>query len=101
MSYFVYNREKTWKKQETNIIIKMAKKKAANYYIENKVLRENARNKYKNSSEKEKDKKRVSKKQNIDLNERLKKRYQRNYNNSKIDKSSIIFLHNIKWVKRP
>ena len=80
---------------------KDGKKKAANYYIENKVLRENARNKYKNSSEKEKDKKRLSKKQNIDLNERLKKRYQRNYNNSKINKSSIIFLHNIKWVKRP
>ena len=43
--------------QKINIIIKEIKK-AAKYYIANReVLRENARNKYRNLSEEEKDKK--------------------------------------------
>ena len=60
--------------QKINIIIK---KKAAKYYIASKeVLREDARNKYKNLSEKEKEKKSKYQREryhtNTDLNEKLK-----------------------------
>ena len=63
------------------------KQKAAKYYAINlKLLREDARNKYKNLSEKEKNKKRKYQRKkyhiNTDLNERLKQ-YQRNYYASK------------------
>ena len=62
---------------------KGGKQKAAKHYAANrKVLRENARNKYRNLSEKEKNKKRKYQREryhmNTDLNERLKQ-YQRNY----------------------
>ena len=60
MSYYWFNREKILKKQEIKTIIKEVKK-VAKYYIANKeVLREDARNKYRNLSEKEKG---ISKKQ--------------------------------------
>ena len=63
--------------------IKGGKQKAAKYYAANqKVLRDYARNKYRNLSEKEKNKKRKYQREryhmNTDLNERLKQ-YQRNY----------------------
>ena len=50
MSYYWFNREKILKKQEIKTIIKEVKK-VAKYYIANKeVLREDARNKYRNLS---------------------------------------------------
>ena len=66
---------------------KGGKKKAAKYYIANReVLKDNARNKYRNLSEKEKDKKRKYQREryhiNIDLKEKLKL-YQRNYSPKK------------------
>ena len=72
--------------QRINIIIKKVKK-ATKYYIENReVLRENARNKYKNLSENEKDIKRKYQRErynmDTDLNEKLKQ-YQINYYASK------------------
>ena len=59
------------------IIITKLVKKAAKYYIANKnVLKEDARNKYRNLSEKEKEKERKYQRNryhvNTDLNERLK-----------------------------
>ena len=61
--------------------------KAAKYYPTNqKVLREDARNKYRNLSEKEKNKRRKYQREryhmNTNLNERLKQ-YQKNYYASK------------------
>ena len=72
--------------QRINIIIKKVKK-ATKYYIENReVLRENARNKYRNLSENEKDIKRKYQRErynmDTDLNEKLKQ-YQGNYYASK------------------
>ena len=84
MSYYWFNREKILKKQEIKTIIKEVKK-VAKYYIANKeVLREDARNKYRNLSEKEKKREyqRSRYHMNIDLNEKLQQ-YQRNYYASK------------------
>ena len=66
---------------------KGGKQKAARYYAANqKVLREDARNKYRNLSEKEKNKKTKYQSEryhmNTDLNEKLRQ-YQRNYYDSK------------------
>ena len=66
---------------------KGGKQKAARYYAANQeVLREDARNKYRNLSEKEKNKKRKYQSEryhmNTDLNEKLRQ-YQRNYYDSK------------------
>ena len=90
MSYYWFNYSKilkdAWDKYHNK-----GRKKAAKYYAANKeVLREDARNKYKSLTEKEKDKKRKYQRQryhmNTDLNERLRQ-YQRNYYTSKkIDK---------------
>ena len=68
--------------QKISIIIKEVKK-AAKYYIGNReVLKEDARNKYRNLSEKEKDMKRKYQREryhvNTNLTEKLKQ-YQRNY----------------------
>ena len=66
MSYYWFNREK-WKMESINIIIKGVKRDAK-YYIANKeVLRENARNKYRNLPEKEKDKKENIKEKDITM----------------------------------
>ena len=66
--------------QKINLIIKEVKK-AAKYYIANKeVLREGARNRYRNLSEKENEKR--NRYHMIDLNEELRQ-YQRNYYASK------------------
>ena len=66
MSYYWFNREK-WKMESINIIIKEVKRDAK-YYIANKeVLRENARNKYRNLPEKEKDKKENIKEKDITM----------------------------------
>ena len=63
-----------------NITKKEKKQKAAKYYAANQeVLREDARNKYRNLSEKEKNKREKYQKEkyhiNTDLNERLKKKF--------------------------
>ena len=87
MGYYWFNREKLLKKAWDKYHNKGGKQKAAKYHAANqKVLRENARNKYINLSEKEKNKKRKYQKEryhmDTDLNERLKQ-YQRNYYASK------------------
>ena len=69
---------------------KGGKQNAANYYAANQeVLREDARNKYRKLSEKEKDIKRRYQREryhmNTDLNKKLKQ-YQKNYYDSKIIK---------------
>ena len=83
MSYYWFNREKllknTWHKYQN----KGRKQKAAKYFAANqKVVREDARNKYRNLSEKEKNKKSKYQRERChmgtDLNKRLKQ-YQRNY----------------------
>ena len=70
-------------------------KKTVKYYIANKeVLREDARNKYRNLSEKKEKKRKYQRDRyhmNIDLNERLKQ-YKRNYYDSKkIKKKTFVF----------
>ena len=69
-----------------NIIIKEEKKVAKCYIANKEVLKEDARNKYRSLSEKEKDKKRKYQREgdhmNTDLNEKLKQ-YQKNYYASK------------------
>ena len=77
---------------------KQGKQTSAKYYATNqKVLRDDARNKYRNLSEKEKNKKRKYQREryhmNTDLNEKLKQ-YQRNYYASKNKK--IISFYSIK-----
>ena len=72
--------------ERINIIIKEVKK-AAKYYIANReVLKENARNKYRILSEKERDKKKKYQRgryhYDTDLNEK-RKQYQRNHYASK------------------
>ena len=79
MSYNWFNRDKCHNKG--------GKQTAYKYYAANqKVLREDVRNKYRNLSEKEKNKKRKYQREiyhmNTDLNEKLKQ-YQRNYYASK------------------
>ena len=90
MSYYWFNREKVLKNAWDKYHNKRDKSKAAKYYAANQVLRENARNKYKNLSEKEKNKKRKYQRERYhmttELNERLKQ-YQRNcYSSKKIRK---------------
>ena len=87
MSYYWFNREKILKHVWDKYHSKGGKQKAYKYYAANqKVLREDARNKYRNLSEKEKNKKRKYQREiyhmNTDLNEKLKQ-YQRNYYASK------------------
>ena len=82
-----------------------SKKEAAKYYNANKyVLKKNAKNKNRNLSEEEEDKKREYQRDrylmNTSLNEKLKQ-YQRNYYDSKsIRKWNINFLYSIKTSKK-
>ena len=90
MSYYWFKREKLLNNAWDKYHSKGGKKKAANYYAANQeVLREDARNKYRKLSEKEKNiKRRYQRKiyhMNTDLNEKLKQ-YQKNYYDSKIIK---------------
>ena len=87
MSYYWFNREKILKNAWDKYYNKGGKQKAAKYYVANQnVLREDAKNKYRNLSEKEKNKKRKYQREtyhmNTCLNEILKQ-YQRNYCTSK------------------
>ena len=87
MSYYWLNREKLLKNAWDKYHNKGGKQKAAKYYAANqKVLREEERNKYKNLLEKDKNIKRKYQRErynmNTDLTERLKQ-YQRNYYASK------------------
>ena len=82
MSYYWFNREKLLKSEWGKDHNKGGRQKAAKYYADNQeVLREDARNKYRNLSGKEKNKKRKYQMEryhiNADLNEKLKQ-YQRN-----------------------
>ena len=82
MSYYWFNREKVLKNAWDEYHNKGGKQKAAKYYAVNqKVLREDVRNKHRNLSEKENNKKRKYQRErfhvNNDLNEKLKQ-YQRN-----------------------
>ena len=77
MSYYWFNREKILKNTGDKYHNKGGEKKAAKYYIANKTfLREDARNKYRNLSEKEKERKtkyqRDKYHMDIDLNGKLK-----------------------------
>ena len=56
MSYHWLNRKKYWKMQETNIITNEVKKTTEYYENNIEFLKENARSKYRNLSEKEKEK---------------------------------------------
>ena len=83
MSYYWFNREKLLKNVRDKYHNEGGKQKAAKCYAANEeVLREDARNKYINMSEKEKNKKRKYQRErhhmNTDLNEKSKQ-YQRNY----------------------
>ena len=87
MSYYWFNREMLLKNAWDKYHNKAGKQKAAKYYAANqKVLREEERNEYKNLLEKDKNIKRKYQRErynmNTDLNERLKQ-YQRNYYASK------------------
>ena len=57
MSYHWLNRKKYWKMQETNIITNEVKKTTEYYENNIEFLKEDARSKYRNLSEKEKEKK--------------------------------------------
>ena len=82
MSYYWFKREKLLKTAWDKYHTKGGKQKASKYYATNqKVLTEDARNKYRNLSEKVKKSKNHQRERyhmNTDLNERLKQ-YQRNY----------------------
>ena len=82
MSYYWFNREKLLKNAWNKYHNKRGKQKAAEYYKKNAdVIKFEARNKYKNMSEKEKNKKRKYQKDKYympNLNEKLKQ-YQRHY----------------------
>ena len=87
MSYHWLNREKLLKNAWDKCHHKGGKEKVAKYYAANQeALREDARNNYKNLSEKEKNKKRKYQREryhmNTGLNERSKQ-HQRNYCASK------------------
>ena len=56
MSYHWLNRKKYWKMQETNIITNEVKKTTEYYENNIEFLKEDARSKYRNLSEKEKEK---------------------------------------------
>ena len=83
MSYYSFNREKLLNNACDIYPDKEGKQKATKYYAANQeVLREDARNKYRNLSEKKEKKERKYQREryhmNTDLNERLKQ-YQINY----------------------
>ena len=83
MSHYWFNREKLLKDVWNKYHNKAGKEKATKYYAANQeILREDARNKNRNLSEKGKNKKRKCQREryhmNSDFNERLKE-YQRNY----------------------
>ena len=87
MSYCWYSKKKLLKNAWDKYRNEGVKQKAAKYYAANQeVLREDARNKCRNLSEKEKTKKGKHQREryhmNTDLNEKLKQ-YQRNYYASK------------------
>ena len=88
MSYYWFNREKLLKNAWGKYHNKEGKQKAAKYYAANeKVLREDARNKYR--------KRKYLKERyhmNTDLNERLKQ-YQRNYYTSKKQKNNLFLQY--------
>ena len=87
MSYYWFNREKLLKNAWDKYHKKGGKQKAVKYYAANQeVLREDARNKYKNLLEKEKNKKRTYQRERYHMNTNLKERlkqYQRDYYASK------------------
>ena len=88
MSYYWFNREKILKIAWDKYHNKGGKEKAAKYYMQNReVLKEDARNKYRSLSEKQKDKQRKYQREsyhmNTDFNKKLKQ-YQRNYHASNI-----------------
>ena len=83
MRYYWFNREKILKDAWNKYHNKEGKEEAAEYYKKNAdLIRLEARNKYKNLSQKEKNKKRKYQREryhmNTDLNEKLKQ-YQRDY----------------------
>ena len=86
MSYYWFNREKLLKNAWNKYYNKVRKQKAAEYYKKNAdVIKFEARNKYKNMSEKEKKKKGRYQRERYyttDLNEKLNQ-YQRDYYASK------------------
>ena len=87
MSYYWFNRKKLLKNAWDKYHNKGGKQKAAKYCAaKQEILREDARNKYRNLLEKEKNKKGKYQGEryhmNTDLNEKLKQ-YQRNYYASK------------------
>ena len=87
LCYCWFNREMLLKNAWDKYHNKRRKRKAAKYYDPNQeVLRKDARNKYRNLSEREKNKKKKCQREkshtNTDLNEKLKQ-YQRNYYASK------------------
>ena len=81
MSYYWFNREKILKNAWDKYHNKGGKEKAAKYFAANiEVLKEDAKNNYRNLSKKQKDTERYH--MNTDLNENLKQ-YQRSYYASK------------------
>ena len=97
-NYYWFNREKILTNKRDKYHNKGGEKKAAKYYIPNKTfLREDARNKYRNLSEKEKERKtkyqRDKYHMDIDLNEKLKTLSQKLLC-FKEDKK-FFFLHNV------
>ena len=87
MSHYWFNKEKLLKNAWDRYHSKGGKQKSAKYDAANQIaLREDSKNKYRNLSKKEKNKKRKYQREryhmNTDLNEKLKQ-YQRNYYASK------------------
>ena len=69
MSYYWFNREKLMKNALDRYHNNGGKQKAAKYYAANQnILREDARNKYKNLLEKEKNKKRKDQRERYHMN---------------------------------
>ena len=94
MSYYWFNREKLLKNAWNKYHNKGGKQKAAEYYKKNAdVIKFEAKNKYKNTSEKEKKKKGKYQRERYympNLNEKLKQ-YQRDYYTSKKSKKSDLY----------
>ena len=95
MSYYWFNREKLLKNAWDKYYNKGGKEKAADYYRKNAYLiRFKARNKYRNLSEKEKNRKRKYQREryhmNTDFNDKLRQ-FQRNYYASRKIKKIIVF----------
>ena len=84
MSYYQFNRQEILQKAKE----RQSKEKAAEYYLQNKALKEKARNRYKNLSEEEKNK----------IKEYQKKRYQEliQYKKEALkNKQIFLFVHSI------